>query len=77
VIPVEKIDDLVQERLQERPDMAGRHVRLAAGAGLGLRIYVDRRTFEAVDDIPDPEVRALIQDAIREWEDSERKPWGT
>ena len=70
LIPVEKINDLVQERLQERPDLDGRNIRLTTTVDGSLCIYVGRQTFEAVSDIPDPEVRALIQDAIREWEGS-------
>jgi hypothetical protein len=70
LIPVEAINDLVQERLRKRPDLAGWHVFLTAEVGGDLRIYVGPQAFESVDDIPEPEVRALIQDAIREWEDS-------
>jgi hypothetical protein len=68
LIPVEKINDLVQERLRERPELAGRHVRLTVGPGESLRIYVGQQTFDAVGHIPDLQIRALIQDAIREWE---------
>jgi len=67
-IPVEEINNLVQKRLQERPDLAGRYVRLTTGVGGSVCIYVGQQIFEAVGDIPDLEVRALIQDAIREWE---------
>ena len=70
LIPVEAINDLVQERLRKRPDLAGWHVFLTAEVGGDLRIYVGPQSFESVDDIPEPEVRALIRDAIREWEDS-------
>jgi hypothetical protein len=70
VIPVERINELVQELLQKRLDMAGRDVRLITKADGSLRIYVDQRTFDAVGDVSDPEARALIQDAIREWENS-------
>jgi hypothetical protein len=70
LIPAEAINDLVQERLRKRPDLAGWHVFLTTEAGGDLRIYVGPQSFESVDDIPEPEVRALIRDAIREWEDS-------
>ena len=68
LIPVKQINDLVQERLRERPDLARQNIRLTTGVGGVLRIYVGQQTYEAVGDLPDPEVRALIQDAIREWE---------
>jgi hypothetical protein len=68
VIPVEYINDLVQERLQARPHLAGRRICLTTEADGRLRIYVGQQAFEAVADIPEPEVRTLIEDAICEWE---------
>ncbi|MBU0702582.1 MAG: hypothetical protein KKC18_01785 [Chloroflexi bacterium] len=65
---VDEIDELVQQRLQAQPDLAGRHVRLASGLVGGLCVYVDQQVFEAVGDISDPQIRTLIQDAIHEWE---------
>lgn len=65
---VEDIDELVKRRIQERPDLAGRFVHLEASPGGGIRIHVDRQVFEGVGDVTDPQVRAIIQDAIREWE---------
>jgi hypothetical protein len=67
---VEEIDALVQRRLKERPDLADRLITLTIGLGEGLRIYMDQQVFQTVDEIDDPHVRALIQDAIREWESS-------
>jgi hypothetical protein len=68
VIPVEHINDLVQERLREQPDLARRRICLTTEVNGSLRIYVGQQAFETVDDIPEPAVRALIRDAIREWE---------
>jgi len=65
---VDEIDELVQQRLQARPDLAGRKVRLTTGVAGGLRVYVDQQAFDAVGDVSDPQIKALIQDAIREWE---------
>jgi hypothetical protein len=62
------IDQMVQQRLRERPDLAGRRIRLASGMDGGLRIYVDDKVFEAVGDVTDFKVRELIRDTIREWE---------
>lgn len=64
----DNIDQMVQQKLRERPDLAGRRVRLANGRDGGLRIYVDDDVFEAVSDITDFKVREIIRDAIREWE---------
>jgi hypothetical protein len=64
----DNIDQMVQQKLRERPDLAGRRVRLANSLDGGLRIYVDDDVFEAVGDITDFKVREIIRDAIREWE---------
>jgi hypothetical protein len=64
----DNIDQMVQERLRGRPDLAGRRIRLASALDGGLRIYVDDETFEAVGDVTDFKVRELIRDAIREGE---------
>jgi len=64
----DEIDQMVQHRLRERPDLADRHIRLASGLDGGLRIYVDDEVFEAVGDITDFRVREFIRDTIREWE---------
>ncbi|HEY68014.1 MAG: hypothetical protein DRI79_11640 [Chloroflexi bacterium] len=66
--PAEEIDELVQQRLRRQPDLSGHYIRLTTGKDGSLRIQVDQQTFDAVDDIPDIRVRALIQDAVREWE---------
>lgn len=65
---VDEINDLVQQRLQERPALAEYRIRLTTGKDGGLCIHVGQQTFEAVGDVSDLEVRALIQDAIREWD---------
>ena len=66
--PADEINDLVQQRLREQPDLARHSIRLTTGEDKGLCIHVGLQTFDAVNDIPDLQVRALIQDAIREWE---------
>ncbi|MEE9616715.1 MAG: hypothetical protein V3T90_06895 [Anaerolineae bacterium] len=66
--PADEINDLVQQRLREQPELARHSIRLTTGEDGGLCIHVGLQTFDAVNDIPDLQVRALIQDAIREWE---------
>jgi hypothetical protein len=58
----------VQQRLRERPDLAKRRIGLTTGKDGGICIHVDLQTFDSIDDVPDSEVRRLIQDAILEWE---------
>jgi hypothetical protein len=65
---VDEVDDLLQRRLQEHPGLAGRNIRLTTTGGGGLRVYVDQAAYDAIGDVPDPQIRALIQSAIQEWE---------
>jgi hypothetical protein len=67
--PADQIHELVQQRVQERPDMARRDIRITTSADGSLRFRVGLDTFSEVDDISDLEVKALIQDAIREWKE--------
>ncbi len=65
--PADEINDLLQQLLRKRPDLDRYKVTLTTGEDGGLCIHVGAQTFAAVDDVPDLEVRSLIQDAIREW----------
>ncbi|HET91718.1 MAG TPA: hypothetical protein ENN99_13420 [Chloroflexi bacterium] len=68
VAPAEQINSLVQQRLQDRPDLR-KHgiIRISTSMDGSLRFHVGLKSFDAVDDITDPQVRALIADAIQEW----------
>lgn len=68
--PADAINNLVQQRLGERPGMARQDISIITGEDGGLCFRVGIRTFTEVASIPDAEARALIQDAIREWKKS-------
>lgn len=65
---VQEIERLVQRRLESRPDLAEREIRITTDLMGNLRIYVGQQGFDSAADISDAEVRTLIQEAIREWE---------
>jgi hypothetical protein len=65
---VSEINDLVQKRLKEHPDLTEHLVTLTTAIDGGLRIYVDHQAFQSIDDITNPRVKNVIQSAIREWE---------
>lgn len=44
-----------------------RGVRLVEGAGGSVRVYVGIENY-VLEDVPDPEVRRLIREAVQEWE---------
>lgn len=71
--PAEEINDLIQQRLERWPDLLKEKVRLTTHEDGSLRIHVGLYTYKSVDDVPDPKVRALIKDAVREWESSRQR----
>lgn len=63
---VEQINDVLAERTADREDaLAG--VRLMAGADGGIRVFVGLESYP-MDEVPDPEVREAIRQAVAEWE---------
>lgn len=64
----EEIDALLQARLAALPDFRGRKIKVETAAGGGVRIQVDDQSYEGIGDVAEEEVRALLQDVVREWE---------
>ncbi|MEW6579126.1 MAG: hypothetical protein AB1435_08020 [Chloroflexota bacterium] len=66
----DQIEDLLQERLREMPQFAGRTIHVRPALSGGVQIEVDGKFYEGVGDIDDEEVRALLMAVVREWEES-------
>jgi hypothetical protein len=66
----EIIDEYLQQKLLGTPHI-WRGIRVRADAKGGVVFEVDGLTYDAVDNVPDEEVRQLIKGAIAEW-DSKR-----
>lgn len=64
---VGQIDAILQEKLPTSP-LRSRAIRLAELAEGGMAVIVDSDRYEGVNDIPDPDVRALLQECVAEWE---------
>ncbi len=64
---VEQIDDVLQEKLTGTV-FAGREIRLLDGAGGRVIVQIEEQTFEGIDAVSDAEIKALIRQAIAEWE---------
>ncbi len=62
----EQIDEILQAKLAAQNIRTEMKIHSAPGGG--IRIQVDDRFFNAVDDLDDPTARSLIQSAIKEWE---------
>ena len=64
---VQQIDTVLQDHLATSP-LAGRGIRLQESIQGGVEVYVGLQKFEAVEDVPDAEIKAAIRSAIAEWE---------
>jgi hypothetical protein len=65
---VEQINLLIQRRLQERPDLAKRGIRLTHDVQGHILIYVGQQRYRSADEIPDEDVCGFIKDTIQIWE---------
>lgn len=63
------IEEYVQYKLQFTPQVRGRNIHVKPALHGGVRIEVDNASYEAVDDVNDPMVRAFLRAAIDEWQE--------
>lgn len=64
---VAQIDEILQARLAQSP-LANHAVRLTESPEGGVIVWVGLQKFMGVGEVTDPEVKAIIQAAISEWE---------
>ena len=64
---VSQIDSILQTRLIGTP-LEDRGIFLTQSPEGGVSVYVGLTRYNGVDDIPDPEIKAAIREAISEWE---------
>lgn len=64
---VAQIDALLQARL-EGTHLATRGIRLVESQGQGLAVQVGLKSYASLEAVPDPEVRAVIRQAVADWE---------
>ncbi len=63
-----EVGDIVAEMQAHRPDLSGRSIKLLNAASGGIDFRIDGAVYGSLDEIPDSDVRDLIQAAIKEWE---------
>jgi hypothetical protein len=61
------IDDVLQRKLAMSP-LADRHIRLEEGSVGEVIVYVGVQRYSGVDAVPDEAIKALIKQAIAEWD---------
>ena len=64
---VGQINMILQKRIVNTP-LASKGVSLMESITGGVNVYVGVQRYEAIDDVPDDEVKAAIRAAISEWE---------
>lgn len=64
---VTQIDSILQAQL-EGTAFANRGIRLAESLHGGAIVFIGTKQYDGVDQVPDPEVQAVIRAAIAEWE---------
>ena len=62
-----QIDEILQEKLIDSP-LAGRGIRLMELPSKGLVVMVGLQQYPGVDEVPDPEIRAIIRQSVADWE---------
>lgn len=63
------IEEYLQYKLSMTPHFQSRNIHIRSGFGGGVRIDVDGKTYEFVDEIEDKEAQAFIKQAIDEWQE--------
>jgi hypothetical protein len=63
-----EIDQLLQIRVKASPEFSQRFIHVDTAPDGGLRFRVDDGRYSGIDEIPDPQVQALMRATIAEWE---------
>jgi hypothetical protein len=63
------IEDFLQYKISQNPEFQKRGIHVRPTASGGVRIEAEGKTYDFVDDVANPEIRAFIKAAIAEWQD--------
>jgi hypothetical protein len=63
-----EINQIVQARLLVSPLGETTYIEILSDHSGGIRIKVNGQMYNGPDDVPDPDVKALIKDSIKQWE---------
>ena len=62
-----QIDEILQEKLKGS-SLEGRGIRLVDHPGEGMAVAVGLDSYGSIEEVPDPEIRDVIRQAVSEWE---------
>ena len=66
---VEEVNNILQKKLHGSP-LAGKGIHLMENHNKEIRFWVGLNSYNDVEEIPDPDVRIIIDESVREWEKS-------
>ena len=64
---VDEVNDILQKKLHGSP-LAGKGIHLMENHNKEIRFWVGLNSYNDVEEIPDQEVRQIIDESVREWE---------
>jgi hypothetical protein len=64
---VSEIDDILQVKIASSP-LTNKGIHLIETPTGGVMVYVGLEKYDGIAAVPDPEIKRLIQSAVREWE---------
>lgn len=64
---VDEVNDILQRKLHGSP-LAGKGIHLMENHNQEIRFWVGLESYNDVSEIPDPEIREMINSAVKEWE---------
>jgi hypothetical protein len=64
---IDEVNNILQKKLADSP-LAGKGIHLMENHNKEIRFWVGLNSYDDVDQIPDPEVRHIIDAAVKEWE---------
>ena len=64
---IDEVNDILQKKLAGSP-LAGKGIHLMENHNREIRFWVGLISYDDVDDIPDEEVRKIIDASVKEWE---------
>lgn len=64
---ISEIDDILQEKLSDSP-LSEKGIKLTENHKKEITIWVGLESYAAIDDVPDPEIQAIIKESVQDWE---------
>ncbi len=65
---ISQIDEVLQKKLEDSP-LESKRIRIEEGSNGEVVVYVGASRYPGIDAVPDEAIRAIIQQAIKDWND--------